>query len=116
MSETLAQLTVFFSAIGCLPLAVYVCMAFYKYMTAAEIFRTPVPMVLPLAVLFKGPEMVLRQFHVSKSVAFGFKAVSTLALLIISVIGLRMTIGLFRMMIGGLSQLFGSTPRNPPLS
>jgi hypothetical protein len=113
MSQTqqlVPQLAVFFNAVAYLALAVFVCIAFYKYVAAAvetrSIFHTRVRMAVPLAVLFIGPRMALRQFDVPKSVASGLETVSMLALLVIMVLGLRMMIGLF-------SQLFTSTPRNP---
>ena len=109
MSQTQEFIT-FFYAIGYLALAVFVCIAFYKYLVAAvemrSIFHTRVRMVAPLAALFVGPRMALRQFDLPKSVASGLETVSTLALLVIMVFGLRMMIGLF-------SQFFTSTPRNP---
>ena len=108
MSQT-PQLMTFFYAIGYLALSVLVCIAFYKYLAAAmemrSIFHTRVRMVAPLAVLFIGPRMALRQFDLPKSVAFGLDTVSTLAMLVIMVFGLRMIIGLF-------SQFFTSAPRN----
>ena len=112
MSQTqqlIPQLITFFYAIGYLALAVFVCIAFYKYVAAAvqtrSIFHTRVRMVGPLAVLFIGPRMALRQFDLPNSVASGLDAVSTLALLVITVLGLRLMINLF-------SQFFTSTPRN----
>jgi hypothetical protein len=109
-SQLIPQLMTFFSAIGYLALAVFVCIALYKYLAAAvemrSIFHTRVRMVAPLAALYIGPRMALRQFDLPKSVASGLDAASTLALLVIMVLGLRMMIGLF-------SQFFTSTPRNP---
>jgi hypothetical protein len=108
MSQT-PQLMTYFYAIGYLALAVFVCIAFYKYVAAAvemrSIFNTRVRMVGPLAALFVGPRMALHQFDLPKSVTFGLETVSTLAMLIIIVLGLRMMIGL-------LSQFFSSAPRN----
>ena len=108
MSET-PQLMTFFYAIGYFALAVFVCIAFYKYLAAAvetrSIFHTRVRMAEPLAVLFIGSRVALRQFDLPKSVAFGLDAVSTLALLVILVFGLRMMIGL-------VSQFFTSTLPN----
>ena len=108
-SQLIPQLAMFFYAIGYLALAIYVCIAFYKYVAAAvqtrSIFHTRVRMVGPLAVLFIGPRMALRQFDLPNSVASGLDAVSTLALLVIIVLGLRLMINLF-------SQFFTSTPRN----
>jgi hypothetical protein len=112
MSQTqqlIPQVITFFYAAGYLALALFVCIAFYKYLAAAvqmrSIFHTRVRMVGPLAVLFIGPRMALRQFDLPNSVASGLDAVSTLALLVITVLGLRLMISL-------LSQLFTSTPRN----
>jgi hypothetical protein len=103
------QLMTSFYAIGYLALALFVCIAFYKYLAAAvemrSIFHTRVRMVAPLAVLFVGPRMALRQFDLPKGVEFGLNTVSTLALLVITVFGLRMMIGFF-------SQFFTSTPGN----
>lgn len=108
MSQT-PQLMTFFYAIGYLALLVFVCIAFYKYLAAAvemrSILHTRVRMVAPLAVLFIGPRMALRQFDLPKRVAFGLDTVSTLAMLVIMVFGLRMIIGLF-------SQFFTSASRN----
>jgi hypothetical protein len=109
MSQT-SQLMTFFFAIGYLILAVFVCIAFYKYVAAAvemrSLFHTRVRMVAPLAVLSIGPRMALRQFDIPTSIASGLNAVSMLAMLVIMAIGLRMIIGLF-------SQFFTSTPRSP---
>jgi hypothetical protein len=109
MSQT-SQLMTFFYSIGYLTLAVFVCIAFYKYLAAAvemrSLFHTRVRMVAPLAVLSIGPRMALRQFDLPTSIASGLDTVSMLAMLVIMVIGLRMMIGLF-------SQFFTSTPRNP---
>src|SRR5215472_8891573 len=88
-------------------LAMFVCIAFYKYVAAAvetqSIFHTRVRMVIPLGVLFIGPRMALRQFDLPKSVASGLETVSTLALLVtilvFIVVGMRTMIRLF-------SQLF----------
>ena len=108
MSQT-QQLITFLYAIGYLALAAFVCIAFYKYVAAAvqmrSIFHTRVRMVGPLAILFIGPRMALRQFDLPNGVASGLDAVSTLALLVITVLGLRLMINLF-------SQFFTSTPRN----
>jgi hypothetical protein len=109
MSQT-SQLMTFFYAIGYLILALFVCVAFYKYLAAAvemrSLFHTRVRMVAPLAVLSIGPRMALRQFDLPTSIAAGLDAVSMLAMLVIMVIGLRVLIGLF-------SQFFTSTARNP---
>jgi hypothetical protein len=108
MSQT-SHLMTFFYAIGYLTLAVFVCIAFYKYLAAAvemrSFFHTRVRMVAPLAVLYMGPRMALRQFDLPTSIASGLDTVSMLALLVIAVIGLRMMICLFL-------QFFTSTPRN----
>jgi len=96
MSQT-SQLMTFFYAIGYLTLAVFVCIAFYKYLAAAvemrTLFHTRVRMVAPLAVLAIGPRMALRQFDLPTSIASGLDTVSILAMLMIMVIGLRMMIG-----------------------
>ena len=109
MSQT-SQLITFFYAIVYLTLAVFVCIAFYKYLAAAvemrSLFHTRVRMVAPLAVLAIVPRMALRQFDLPTSIASGLDTVSMLAMLVITVIGLRMIISLF-------SQFFTSTPRNP---
>jgi hypothetical protein len=109
MSQT-SQLMTFFYAICYLTLAVFVCIAFYKYLAAAvemrSLFHTRVRMVAPLAVLAFGPRTALRQFDLPTSIASGLDTVSMLAMLVIMVIGLRMMIGL-------CSKFFTSTPRNP---
>ena len=113
MSQT-SQLMTFFYAIGYLTLAVFVCIAFYKYLAAAvemrSLFHTRVRMVAPLAVLSIGPRMALRQFDFPTSIASGLDTVSMLAMLVITAIGLRM---ILRMMMSLFSQFFTSTPRNP---
>ena len=113
MSQT-SQLMTFFYAIGYLTLAVFVCIAFYKYLAAAvemrSLFHTRVRMVAPLAVLSIGPRMALRQFDLPTSMASGLDTVSMLAMLVITAIGLRM---ILRMMMSLFSQFFTSTPRNP---
>jgi len=100
-SQLIPQLAMFFYAIGYLALAIYVCIAFYKYVAAAvetrSIFHTRVRMVIPLGVLFIGPRMALRQFDPPKSVASGLETVSTLALLVtilvFIVVGMRTIYG-----------------------
>src|SRR5260370_36747853 len=98
MSQT-SQLMTFFYAIGYLTLAVFVCIAFYKYLAAAvemrSLFHTRVRMVAPLAVFSIGPRMGLRQFDLPTSITSGLHMVSMLSIVVIMVIGFRMLIGLF---------------------
>jgi hypothetical protein len=109
VSQT-SQLMTFFYAIGYLALAVFVCIAFYKYVAAAveisSLFHTRVRMIAPLAVLAVAPRMALRQFDLPTSIASGLDTVSLLAMLAIVAIGVRVMIVLF-------SQFFNSAPRNP---
>lgn len=109
MSQTSQLMTVFY-AIGYLALAVFVGIAFYKYVAAAvemrSFFHTRVRMVAPLAALAVAPRMALRQFDLPSSIASGLDAVSLLAMLAIVAIGVRVMVVLF-------SQFFTSAPRNP---
>jgi hypothetical protein len=103
MQQLVLLLTPYFQAAGYVVLAVYVCAAFYAYLAAAaaakSIFHTRVRTTVPLAVLFIVPRDVLRQYNVPEAIALGLETLSTLAMLAIVVLGLRM-------MIAFLSQLF----------
>ncbi|MBO0754227.1 MAG: hypothetical protein J2P54_00065 [Bradyrhizobiaceae bacterium] len=82
--QLVSQLTLFFSVIMYLVLAIIVCIRSYQYIAAAvetrSIFHTRVRMTVPLALLFVGPRMALRQFDVPTGVAMGLTTVSVLAL------------------------------------
>jgi hypothetical protein len=99
MQRIVPHLTMFFYAVGYLIVAVFVCTEFYKYVAATvetrSIFHTRVRMTAPLAALCVVPGMVLRQFDVPKSVAFGLETVSVLAMLTLMVLGLRRIADLF---------------------
>jgi hypothetical protein len=99
MQQIVPQLMMFFYAVGFLTVAVFVCTEFYKYVAAAvetrSIFHTGVRMTAPLAALFVVPEMALRHFDVPRSVGFGLRTVSLLAMLALMVLGLRRIAGLF---------------------
>src|SRR5262245_3633770 len=93
--------------VGC---AVYVCLALARYVFDAVTQRSVLPASTirlgpPMAVLFILPRVIMRDYHAPESIASVLDAVSTLALLILVVLGVRMTFGM-------LSWIFSRLPRN----
>jgi hypothetical protein len=108
MQHLVPQLTILFYAVGYLSVGVFVCAEFYRYVAAAvetrSIFHRRVRMTAPLAALFVVPVMVLRQFDVPKSVAFGLETVAVLAMLALMALGLGRIADLFSLLVTSTPQ------------
>jgi hypothetical protein len=108
MQQFVPSLTVF-DAIAYIGCALYVCLALSLYVADAVAQRSIFPasrrLGPPMAVLFILPRVVLREYHVPDSIAFVLDTISSLALLVLLVLGIRMIKAI-------LLQLFNRAPRN----